>query len=318
MNWYYIDGPRRVGPLNETEWAGLVRDGKIQPETLVWHEGMDHQWLPLSEIPAEESETEPPEPPEIPEEILETPEVFAARVVDLDFPVDFDRCISRAWGVFRNNFWLVVGASFLTLAMLALGAAVEIVRYVMPMALQGVILGGLASIYLRIMRGEPAVMSDLFVGFTPALFKQLALRTLVGFLLMELCLIPAAVATEMLGIVSPNFESVLGAEPQKALAVLFQTLQTTMASDPQKVLVWLLIVLTSLIPVAYFSFCWMFATPLSWIRACGSGLPCSSAVARFSNTHGGSRSSRWLPGYLDMPGCLPSESALFSRCRSIS
>ena len=49
MNWYYIDGPRRVGPHNETAWAELVRTGIIQPETLVWHEGME-KWTPYREV----------------------------------------------------------------------------------------------------------------------------------------------------------------------------------------------------------------------------------------------------------------------------
>jgi hypothetical protein len=40
MNWYYVDAGQQAGPVDEAGLAELVRTGKIQPETLVWHEGM--------------------------------------------------------------------------------------------------------------------------------------------------------------------------------------------------------------------------------------------------------------------------------------
>jgi len=50
MNWYYIDGPKRVGPLTETEWDALVRRGAIQPETRVWNEELP-SWVPWKDVP---------------------------------------------------------------------------------------------------------------------------------------------------------------------------------------------------------------------------------------------------------------------------
>jgi len=51
VNWYYADGEQQVGPLSEAEFAELVQAGKIQPDTLVWHEGMDN-WEPHGRIAA--------------------------------------------------------------------------------------------------------------------------------------------------------------------------------------------------------------------------------------------------------------------------
>ena len=40
MNWYYVDQGQQAGPVTEEQFGELVRSGKIQPDTLVWREGM--------------------------------------------------------------------------------------------------------------------------------------------------------------------------------------------------------------------------------------------------------------------------------------
>jgi hypothetical protein len=45
MNWYYVDAGQQAGPVDDAQLQELVRSGKIQPETLVWHEGMT-SWSP--------------------------------------------------------------------------------------------------------------------------------------------------------------------------------------------------------------------------------------------------------------------------------
>ncbi len=48
MNWYYVDGGQQAGPVDDAQLAGLVRDGKVQPDTLVWREGLA-DWQPYQE-----------------------------------------------------------------------------------------------------------------------------------------------------------------------------------------------------------------------------------------------------------------------------
>jgi uncharacterized RDD family membrane protein YckC len=43
MQWYYVLGKERIGPVEEEEFRSLVSDGTIRPETLVWRKGMT-QW----------------------------------------------------------------------------------------------------------------------------------------------------------------------------------------------------------------------------------------------------------------------------------
>ncbi len=45
MNWYYVDAGQQTGPVDESQLQELLRLGKIQNDTLVWHEGMAN-WQP--------------------------------------------------------------------------------------------------------------------------------------------------------------------------------------------------------------------------------------------------------------------------------
>lgn len=47
MNWYYAKNKDQLGPVSEVELEELVRNGVIQPDTLVWKEGMAN-WQPYS------------------------------------------------------------------------------------------------------------------------------------------------------------------------------------------------------------------------------------------------------------------------------
>ena len=40
MTWYYADGGRQVGPVEESALDDLVRSGVVRDETLVWRDGM--------------------------------------------------------------------------------------------------------------------------------------------------------------------------------------------------------------------------------------------------------------------------------------
>ena len=48
MDWYYVDGGERRGPLSEPEFNELIRGGRVTAETQVWREGWAN-WAPLGE-----------------------------------------------------------------------------------------------------------------------------------------------------------------------------------------------------------------------------------------------------------------------------
>ncbi len=49
MKWYYSDGVKQIGPVEETELNRLVTLGAIRSDTLVWHEGLT-SWQPLGVV----------------------------------------------------------------------------------------------------------------------------------------------------------------------------------------------------------------------------------------------------------------------------
>ncbi len=64
MTWYYVQDEEQQGPVEQTEFEGLVSRGAIEAGTLVWHEGMT-DWQPYGEVaaPAEAPTLSPAAPP---------------------------------------------------------------------------------------------------------------------------------------------------------------------------------------------------------------------------------------------------------------
>ena len=63
MNWYYVDAGAQAGPVDEAQLQQLVLLGKIQPNTLVWHEKLA-AWTPYSQVvPAAPVAPDPNLPP---------------------------------------------------------------------------------------------------------------------------------------------------------------------------------------------------------------------------------------------------------------
>lgn len=75
MDWYYVDGGKQAGPVNDTELEQLLTAGKVQGNTLVWHEGMA-EWLPFRQVNPARAATLIAEPP--PPAIGSLPAQFAA------------------------------------------------------------------------------------------------------------------------------------------------------------------------------------------------------------------------------------------------
>lgn len=51
MKWYYVDAGQQAGPVDDVQLQELLSSGRIQPDTLVWREGMT-TWLPYREASA--------------------------------------------------------------------------------------------------------------------------------------------------------------------------------------------------------------------------------------------------------------------------
>ena len=49
MNWYYAEGGKQMGPVEESALDGLISAGIVRDDTLVWHEGMA-AWQPHAAV----------------------------------------------------------------------------------------------------------------------------------------------------------------------------------------------------------------------------------------------------------------------------
>jgi uncharacterized RDD family membrane protein YckC len=48
MNWHYLEGSEQRGPIPDADLEALFRAGTVQPDTLVWREGMA-EWQPYAQ-----------------------------------------------------------------------------------------------------------------------------------------------------------------------------------------------------------------------------------------------------------------------------
>lgn len=96
-------------------------------------------------------------------------EALAKELIARNVPLDIGSCVQRSWELLQKNFWLVA-AGWAVSFFIACG--VGLIPYVgLPasMVLGAVLLGGLHYFFLRLLRGEPASVADVFVGFGPAI-----------------------------------------------------------------------------------------------------------------------------------------------------
>lgn len=65
MSWYYAEGGKQMGPVEESALDGLVSAGIVRDDTLVWHEGMA-AWQPHAAVRGSRAGISPPFAPAAP------------------------------------------------------------------------------------------------------------------------------------------------------------------------------------------------------------------------------------------------------------
>ncbi len=129
-----------------------------------------------------------------------------------DYELDIGGCISRGWELYKNNFGMLFGSLMLAMLMLmAIGgmfgfftalliprelqasaaytSCFTIVSQVVTALVSGPLFGGVFFIFLQTLRGRPAGIGDLFIGYQRA-FPQLYLGQLVLSVFVGLCFVP--------------------------------------------------------------------------------------------------------------------------------
>ena len=191
-----------------------------------------------------------------------------------DYELDIFACFSRAWGLVKNNFWILL-ISLVVLALVGFvffGALGFVVSLIVPERLMAVagfkvalnfffsavsalvmgpLVGGLYLVNLKTIRGEPTRVGDIFAGFQKA-FLQLFFGYLAVVLVTGLCMAPFNyISTVRLAPLLAQMKSATPAEVQ------------TLSPQIMSALVGVLpILLICMIPVTYLTVNWLFTQSL--------------------------------------------------------
>ncbi|MGV3757892.1 MAG: DUF4339 domain-containing protein [Verrucomicrobiota bacterium] len=75
MKWYYAQDKQQKGPVNDEQFAELVRMGVVRADTLVWKAGMS-EWQPYGKVFS--AATQPPSPGHSPDSSFGSPQTPAS------------------------------------------------------------------------------------------------------------------------------------------------------------------------------------------------------------------------------------------------
>ena len=190
---YFLIGSdgREYGPFTAEQIREWVTQGRANAHSQIRRDG-DSAWQPLRDVAefSDVASTPPPLPGGSPPPL--SAETIAAGYLEKATPIDIASCVSRGWTLVRDNAGLTIGATLLML-LVSFGLAALPVVGLLAFFVNPVLLGGLAYVFTRRIRGENPQVGEAFNGFSLA-FLQLGLGGLVSALLIAvgllLCVLP--------------------------------------------------------------------------------------------------------------------------------
>jgi hypothetical protein len=187
MNWYYAVNGQRVGPVSDQEMARVVAEGTVTAETLVWKAGMA-EWRPWHEVAPTANLTPPPPPMPGGEpaaadaspaaEEPAHPEAFWAAVRQNGYAISTGGVLGRAFDLYKTHFGACLGAALVGYLLVGAAGMIPFVSLVAAFLVSPQINAGVMWNFLRRLRGEPAVIGDIFEPYSRS-FGQLALMVLI-------------------------------------------------------------------------------------------------------------------------------------------
>jgi len=234
---------KEYGPVSAEQLRQWVREGRANALTQVRADGAT-QWQALGSLP---------ELGEIFGAVAGVPPTIGGLspvhapgpLHDGDYELDIFGCLSRAWTVMSANLWLVVGGVAIYLlikggiggfsAIPLIGPLFSIVGLIVT----GPLLGGVYYFCLRVLRGQPTEVGEVFAGFRQN-FGQLILAYIVQALIVGAVALPGLIVAAV-----PTFMMIKNEAPNAGLIVLA-----------------VFGLLLALLPMLYLTICWIFTIPL--------------------------------------------------------
>ena len=270
-NYTIIGGDgRQYGPITDADVRKWISEGRLNAQSLAKADS-DAEFRTLSNFP-ELTDAFAPQAamPDAPPSL-----VGSADWLERDYELDIGGCISSGWKLFKENMGTLLGAILVIMLLGGIAAFIinAILMFVVPktilaspvlrqffnIALQagialvtGPFFGGIYYIFIQRMRGLPATVGDIFIGFQKA-FSQLFLGNFVVSFFVGLCMIPYNLASAAK--VEPLLEQMKHASSPADIQSITPELWPAIFST-------LPIMLVCMIPVTYLAVNWLFTLPL--------------------------------------------------------
>jgi hypothetical protein len=108
------------------------------------------------------------------------------------YEVDIGGTISRGWALYKANFGICVGATFLVLLCQQAAGFIPILGIILSLMVQGPLMAGLYNFFIRLVRGETPGIGDAFTGFGQGFWRYCG-TFLLMILLVYVWFIPLGV-----------------------------------------------------------------------------------------------------------------------------
>jgi hypothetical protein len=186
---------REYGPADAEQIRQWIAEGRANGETKIQPEGQT-EWRPLSQFPEfaaaldarARAVNQPPAAPAVTAQSVTGPALSGGPRLDVG------SCFARSFQLLQRHFWLVVGAcAIVHLVLLGISIFIPYLGQAASVLLWGVFVGGIYALFLKLVRGQPAAVGDVFTGFNTS-FGPLVLTSLIASLLIAigtcLCILP--------------------------------------------------------------------------------------------------------------------------------
>jgi hypothetical protein len=132
------------------------------------------------------------------------PDELARTIRQRDYSISIGDCVTRAWELLKNNFWLLVGGTAISMIIQQAGSFIPILGIVLPLLLYGVFYGGIYNLFLKALRGDNATIGDIFSGFSNR-FIHLTLTTIIqAIVIIAIMGVAAGIAALLVPVLRTN------------------------------------------------------------------------------------------------------------------
>ena len=255
-NYIIIGGDgKEYGPVTDADVRQWIFEGRLSGQTQTKAES-DAEFRPLAAFPEFAAALGAGAPPTI----SPLKSSASAAFLERDYELDLFGCIGRGWHLLKENFSvLFVGPLLYFLIQCGIGTFSNL-PWIGPLfslgnlVISGPFVAGLFYLFIRVNRGEPGRVGDIFAGFTRG-FGQLFLGFLAQAVLVGLCLTPFVVI--LIVRLMPILQQLNPHEPlnpDKEMELLKSMAPVFIGSLP-----WLFV---CAIPATYLSVCLKFTLPI--------------------------------------------------------